>query len=102
MSTGEGVLASLGLTSLGSGEDVSQVRARPGVVHCFTFLYNVRTAFLLYMCFAGEPLDAFAKCVHVRILEYIDDHDDLVVSGRRVAHVVVKEGWFPYKRCAMA
>jgi hypothetical protein len=43
------------------------------------------------MCFVGEPLDAFAKCVHVRILEYIDGHDDLVVSGHRVAHVVAKK-----------
>lgn len=73
--------------------------AGPGI---FTFFNNVRTAFLLYMCFVGEPLDAFAKCVHVRILEYIDDHDDLVVSRQMVTHLMDNEEWFPYSRCAMA
>ncbi len=52
-----------------------------------TFLYNVRTTFLLHVRFIGEPLNAFAKCVHVRILKYIDDHDDLVVSRNRVTHI---------------
>jgi hypothetical protein len=73
--------------------------AGPGI---FTFFNNVRTAFLLYMCFVGEPLDAFAKCVHVRILEYIDDHDDQVVSRHMVTHLRDNEEWFPYSRCAMA
>lgn len=89
MCTDEGALANLGLTSLGSCEDVSPKYER-GAGCYFTFFYNVRAAFLLNMCFVGEPLDAFAKCVHVRILEYIDDHDDLVVPRHRVTHVVAK------------
>ena len=66
------------------------MQARLGAVQHFTFLYNVGTAFLLHMRFVAEPLDAFSKCVHVRILEYIDDHDDLVVSRCRVMHVVAR------------
>lgn len=59
-----------------------EVQARLGAIyiHHLTFFYNVRTAFLLHVCFVGEPLDAFAKGVHVRILEYIYDHDNLVIS----------------------
>ncbi len=81
VSRGEGVSANLGLTSL-------RGRMRTSAAgYCtifFTFLYNVRTAFLLHVCLVCEPLDAFTVCIHVGILEYIDDHDDLVVSRERV------------------
>ena len=73
---------------------LAQSTNAPGVVCHFTFLYNVRTAFLFHVCFVGEPLDAFAKGVHVRILEYVDGHDDLVVSRYRVTHVVVEKDSF--------
>jgi hypothetical protein len=46
------------------------------------------------MWFICEPLDAFAKRVHVRILENIDGHNDLVVSEHGMIHInePAKEG----------
>jgi len=44
-----------------------------------TFLDNIGTAFVFHMwLIIYEPLDAFAKHVHVRIL---DGHDNLIVSS---------------------
>ena len=43
-----------------------------------TFLDNIGTAFVFHMWLIYEPLDAFAKHVHVQIL---DGHDNLIVSS---------------------
>ena len=49
------------------------------------------------MWFICKPLDTFAKRVHVRILENVDGHDDLVVSRHRIIHIIepAKEGQPP-------
>ena len=44
-----------------------------------TLLDNIRTAFLFHVCLIRKPLDTLAESVHVRILKYVDRHDDLVV-----------------------
>ena len=45
-----------------------------------TFFTDKGTTFIFHVCFIGKPLDAFSKRVHVRILEYVDGHDDLIIS----------------------
>ena len=66
-----------------------------------TFFYNIRTTSVFGVWFIRELLYAFAKRVHVRILENIYGHDDLIVSGQRVIRLA-KERQSTYNKCDIA
>jgi hypothetical protein len=52
----------------------------------------------------GEPLDTLAECVHIRILENVDSHDDLVVPkcNNNPMLMMQMKGGFPYNKCEIA
>lgn len=68
-----------------------------------TLLDNIRATFLFHVWLVGKPLDTLAECVHVRILKYVDGHDDLIIP-RRDDNSLMRQarGGVPYNKCEIA
>lgn len=49
------------------------------IAFLLAWLRYIWSAFLLDMSFVGKPLNVFAESIHIRVLKYVDGHNDLII-----------------------